>query len=114
MLTLLFLVSQSNVVLGAQGGPVMKNLAQKALQACPSTKIAISGYSQGGSVVHYAVANAGLSAEDVAAAVIYGKRKSPNLPNPRSPESVFSAFSLAATITTVSYTHLTLPTKRIV
>lgn len=50
----------------------MASLAKKALAQCPSTKIALSGYSQGGLVIHYAVANAGLSASDVAAVVIYG------------------------------------------
>lgn len=62
----------SNAELGAGGGPVMAQLAKTALQQCPSTKIAISGYSQGGEVCHYAVKNSGLSADDVAAAVIYG------------------------------------------
>ena len=50
----------------------MADLANQALKNCPNTKIAISGYSQGGMVCHYAVASAGLSADDVAAAVLYG------------------------------------------
>ena len=62
----------SNIEMGSKGGPVMAQLAQKALKQCPNTKIAISGYSQGGEVCHYAVKSAGLSPDDVAAAVIYG------------------------------------------
>lgn len=32
----------------------MTSLVQQALQQCPDTKVVISGYSQGGSVVHKA------------------------------------------------------------
>lgn len=50
----------------------MAKLAKQALSSCPSTKIVLSGYSQGGTVSHYAVKSGGLSADDVAAAVLYG------------------------------------------
>lgn len=62
----------SNIELGSKGGPVMAQLVATALKNCPNTKIAISGYSQGGEVCHYAVKSGGLSADDVTAAVIYG------------------------------------------
>ncbi|KAL8801227.1 MAG: hypothetical protein Q9182_004621 [Xanthomendoza sp. 2 TL-2023] len=39
---------------GGTGGALMASLAQQAIQQCPSTKIILSGYSQGGSVVHRA------------------------------------------------------------
>lgn len=63
---------ESNALLGSGGGPVMAQLAQQAIKNCPNTKIAISGYSQGGEVVHYAVQQAGLSPSIVSSAVIYG------------------------------------------
>ncbi|KAK6397659.1 hypothetical protein LTR65_004907 [Meristemomyces frigidus] len=62
----------SNIDMGSKGGPVMAQLVATALKNCPNTKIAISGYSQGGEVCHYAVKSGGLSADDVSAAVIYG------------------------------------------
>lgn len=62
----------SNALRGSQGGPVMAQLANSQLSRCPNTKIAISGYSQGAMVVHYAVANAGLSPAKVSSAVLYG------------------------------------------
>ncbi|KAG7006472.1 cutinase [Physcia stellaris] len=39
---------------GGNGGALMTSLVQQALQQCPDTKVVISGYSQGGSVVHKA------------------------------------------------------------
>jgi len=62
----------SNASMGKKGGPEMAKMAKKALSQCPKTKTALSGYSQGGMVTHYAVDQAGLSAGDVAAAVLYG------------------------------------------
>jgi cutinase len=58
--------------MGSDGGPELADLANKALQQCPNTKIAIAGYSQGATVCHYAVAQGGLSASDVSSAVLYG------------------------------------------
>jgi len=58
--------------MGSEGGPEMASLANKALKACPKTKIVLSGYSQGATVTHYAVAKGGVSASNVAAAVLYG------------------------------------------
>ncbi|KAL8690628.1 MAG: hypothetical protein Q9218_003962 [Villophora microphyllina] len=55
---------------GGTGGALMTSLAQQALQQCPSTKIVLSGYSQGGFVVHKA--GSSLSATPPAAAVIFG------------------------------------------
>ena len=55
-----------------KGGPELAKLAQQALQNCPNTKIAISGYSQGATVCHYAVTQGGLSAGSVSSAVLYG------------------------------------------
>ncbi|KAL8680042.1 MAG: hypothetical protein Q9186_003722 [Xanthomendoza sp. 1 TL-2023] len=39
---------------GGTGGALMASLAQQAIQQCPTTKVILSGYSQGGSVVHRA------------------------------------------------------------
>lgn len=65
---------ESNLSMGKDGGPEMAKLAQQARQNCPNTKIAIAGYSQGATVCHYAVAQGGLSANDVSSAVLYGKK----------------------------------------
>lgn len=43
-----------NVQLGADGGPTMAALVKQALSQCPSTKVVLSGYSQGAMVVHNA------------------------------------------------------------
>ncbi|KAL8775832.1 MAG: hypothetical protein Q9194_003595 [Teloschistes cf. exilis] len=59
-----------NAQQGGTGGALMTSLAQQALQQCPSTKIVLSGYSQGGFVVHKA--GSSLSATPPAAAVIFG------------------------------------------
>lgn len=63
---------ESNISMGSEGGPEMAKLAQQALKQCPNTKIALSGYSQGATVTHYAVQQGGLSANDVSSAVLYG------------------------------------------
>ena len=63
---------ESNLSGGSDGGPELAKLANRALQNCPATKIAIAGYSQGATVCHYAVAQGGLSATDVSSAVLYG------------------------------------------
>ncbi|KAF2772421.1 alpha/beta-hydrolase [Teratosphaeria nubilosa] len=63
---------ESNVEMGSGGGPVMKQLADKALSACSDTKIVLSGYSQGAMVVHYAVKTSGLSPDDITAVALYG------------------------------------------
>lgn len=63
---------QSNVYRGSQGGKVMAQLANDQIKRCPNTKIAISGYSQGAMVAHYAVKSAGLSPNIVSSAVLYG------------------------------------------
>jgi cutinase len=43
-----------------------------ALKNCPSTKVVVSGYSQGGLVVHNAFSSNGITSKQVAAAVIFG------------------------------------------
>lgn len=50
----------------------MASLAEKAIKQCPNTKVVLSGYSQGGLVIHYAVASAGLPVADLDSVVIYG------------------------------------------
>ncbi|KZM20493.1 Cutinase [Ascochyta rabiei] len=60
-----------NANLGADGGKVMAQYVQQALKQCPSTKVIVSGYSQGGMVVHNAFSN-GISASNVAGAVMFG------------------------------------------
>ena len=48
----------------------MASLAEEALQQCPSTKIVLSGYSQGAMVVHYAVRKVDNS--KIAAIAVFG------------------------------------------
>jgi hypothetical protein len=50
----------------------MAELVKQALTNCPDTKIALSGYSQGGFVVSNAIAKQGVNQDDIAAAVVYG------------------------------------------
>lgn len=50
----------------------MADLVKQALSNCPDTKIALSGYSQGGFVVSNAIAKQGVNQDDIAAAVVYG------------------------------------------
>jgi len=61
-----------DIDLGAEGGPDMASLAEQAIKQCPTTKLALSGYSQGGLVVHYALNSAGLPSSDVSAIVYFG------------------------------------------
>ena len=49
----------------------MAQYVQQALKQCPGTKVIVSGYSQGGMVVHNAFSN-GVSASNVAGAVMFG------------------------------------------
>ncbi|KAF2856453.1 carbohydrate esterase family 5 protein, partial [Plenodomus tracheiphilus IPT5] len=63
--------SAGNVNQGADGGKIMAGLVATALSQCPNTKIIVSGYSQGGMVVHNAFKN-GLSSSQVAGAVLFG------------------------------------------
>lgn len=50
----------------------MASLVKAALSQCPSTKVIVSGYSQGGMVVHNAFSAQGLSSAQVAGAVLFG------------------------------------------
>jgi len=45
---------------------------KQALAQCPNTKIVVSGYSQGGMVVHNAFSSQGLTSSQVKAAVLFG------------------------------------------
>ncbi|KAJ5174385.1 uncharacterized protein N7482_000262 [Penicillium canariense] len=62
--------TQSNVALGANGGPIMANLVETALKQCPNTKVVLGGYSQGSMVVHNAANR--LTASQVSGAVLFG------------------------------------------
>ncbi|KAL8669951.1 MAG: hypothetical protein Q9168_005485 [Polycauliona sp. 1 TL-2023] len=62
---------QGNANGGDNGGSLMVSLAQQALQQCPDTKVVLSGYSQGGSVVHKA-GTLLTASTPIAAAVIFG------------------------------------------
>ena len=57
---------------GAEGAPDMTSLAEQALKQCPTTKLALAGYSQGGLVVHYSLNKEGLPSSDVSAIVYFG------------------------------------------
>jgi cutinase len=57
--------------MGADGGKKMADLVATSLTQCPSTKIVVSGYSQGAMVVHNAFKN-GLTGSKVAGAVLFG------------------------------------------
>ncbi|KAF1934409.1 carbohydrate esterase family 5 protein [Didymella exigua CBS 183.55] len=56
---------------GGDGGKIMAQYVQQALKQCPGTKVIVSGYSQGGMVVHNAFSN-GVSASEVAGAIMFG------------------------------------------
>lgn len=57
--------------MGASGGKTMASLVQIAKSKCPSTKIVLSGYSQGAMVVHNALQQ-GVAGADIAGAVVFG------------------------------------------
>lgn len=63
---------EGDIDMGAEGAPDLISLVKQAFSQCPSTKLALSGYSQGGLVIHYALNNAGLSSSDVSAIVYFG------------------------------------------
>jgi cutinase len=67
----MLIIHQGNANGGADGGKKMADLVSQALSQCPSTKIIVSGYSQGAMVVHNAF-QTGLSADKVAGAVLFG------------------------------------------
>ena len=50
----------------------MAALVKQSIAQCPSSKIVVSGYSQGAEVVHNAMASQGLKPGQVAAAVLFG------------------------------------------
>ncbi len=58
--------------MGAEGAPDLATLVKQAKSQCPTSKIVLSGYSQGGLVVHYALNNGLVSASDIAAIVYFG------------------------------------------
>ncbi|KAG4030027.1 hypothetical protein MFRU_013g00510 [Monilinia fructicola] len=55
------------------GSKVMANMVSSALSSCPNTKLVISGYSQGGQLVHNAAKQLpAATTAKIAAAVIFG------------------------------------------
>lgn len=50
----------------------MAQLASQSLSQCPDSKIVLSGYSQGGLVVHNAATQDGFPASSIAGAVLFG------------------------------------------
>ena len=50
----------------------MASLVKQSKSQCPDSKIILSGYSQGGEVVHSAVSSSGFDASSVAGAVLFG------------------------------------------
>jgi predicted esterase len=52
-----------NDCIGLNGGVAMMNLIERTAQACPNTKIIVSGYSQGAMVAHNGVAFASAAAK---------------------------------------------------
>jgi len=54
------------------GAATMAGLVAQAASQCGSTKIVMSGYSQGGQLVHIAGASVGLQSSKIVAAVIFG------------------------------------------
>lgn len=50
----------------------MAESVKAALSQCPNTKVVVSGYSQGGMVVHNAFSAQGLSSSQVSGAVLFG------------------------------------------
>jgi cutinase len=65
------IIQQGNANGGANGGKKMADFVAQAMSQCPSTKIIVSGYSQGAMVVHNAFQTR-LSAENVVGAVLFG------------------------------------------
>ncbi|KAF1952707.1 cutinase-domain-containing protein [Byssothecium circinans] len=61
-----------NANLGGSGGSAMASSIKAAKEQCPSTKIVLSGYSQGAMVVHNVFSAQGVSSADVAGAVLFG------------------------------------------
>lgn len=57
---------------GGTGGATMASNVKQALAQCPKTKIVVSGYSQGGLVVHNAFNSQGLTSTQVSAAMMFG------------------------------------------
>lgn len=62
--------SAGNANLGGSGGPIMADIATRALSACPETKIVLGGYSQGAMVVHNALGS--FDGSKLAAIVAFG------------------------------------------
>ena len=50
----------------------MADDVKAALSQCPSTKVVVSGYSQGAMVVHNAFSSQGLSSSQIAATILFG------------------------------------------
>lgn len=50
----------------------MASLATQALEQCPTTRIVLSGYSQGAEVVHSAIMGLKLSLSSISSVVLFG------------------------------------------
>lgn len=57
---------------GQSGSDTLIGLVQQAFEQCPSTKVVLSGYSQGALVIHYALNQAGLDSAKISAIVDFG------------------------------------------
>ncbi|KAF2704023.1 carbohydrate esterase family 5 protein, partial [Pleomassaria siparia CBS 279.74] len=64
--------SAGNSNLGASGGPAMAASVKLALSQCPSSKIVVSGYSQGSMVAHNAFDKQGLKSAQVSGMILFG------------------------------------------
>ncbi|KAH9836432.1 carbohydrate esterase family 5 protein [Teratosphaeria destructans] len=62
---------EGDFTLGSSDGPKMTQLARQTLQQCPSTKIVMSGYSQGCLVIHNSLNSGQLSNNGGVVAVLY-------------------------------------------
>lgn len=69
---MLFSFLQGNANQGGDGGPEMARLVAATKSACPSSRIILSGYSQGAMVVHNALERQGVNSADIAGAVLFG------------------------------------------
>ena len=68
----IYSLKQGNANQGASGGPALAASVKQALSQCPSTRVIVSGYSQGAMVVHNAFSRQGLMASEVAGVVLFG------------------------------------------
>ena len=76
--------------LGLPGGAIASQLINQIASSCPTTKIVVSGYSEGGMVAHNGVAGASASARaQVVAVVPFGLVASFLVPSRMMPFPIF-------------------------